>query len=312
MISPSIKQYFARNASNLFGLYQFCSNTHDLLQLIIETNIIPYDQICPKCSQSLKFHRDQMNYFKLSRYCYYCNSHFSIYNKTILTRSHISPPQFMALAYCWVNQYNLQTTCSECQVNHNTVTNYFVSFRDSVVDEILDGEQEQIGGKGLNVEIDETVISHRKYNRGRMTKTVWVFGGICRETDRAFALVVDNRSANTLLKEIADHIAPGSIIHSDSWKAYDLINQIPNRNYTHYTVNHSQNFIDPNTGSNTQKIERLWRSLKFQKLKSCGIPAIDTNGYVFEYVWRRNNLTGLNTGEQILRLFKTIGETFFD
>lgn len=312
MMFLSIQQYFTQNASSLIGLNKFCNNSKHLLQLLIETNIIPNDQICPKCSRKLIFHNNQTNYFKLIPYCCYCNAHFSLYNKTILTRSHISPPQFMALAYCWVNQYDLQTTCSECQVNHNTVANYFICFRDSIIDEILDGEQKQIGGEGLNVEIDETVISHRKYNRGRMTKTVWVFGGICRETDQAFALVVQDRSANTLLKEIADHIAFGSIIHSDSWKAYDLISQIPNRNYKHLTVNHSQNFVDPNTGCNTQKIERLWRSLKFKKLKSCGIPAIDTNGYVFEYVWRRNNLTGLEKGEQILRLFKTICETNFD
>lgn len=40
--------------------------------------------------------------------------------------------------------------------------------------------QEAIGGKDVEVEIDETAIARRKYERGRVLKTVWVFGGIER------------------------------------------------------------------------------------------------------------------------------------
>lgn len=75
------------------------------------------------------------------------------------------------------------------------MTNFFAAFRDSVIEEITEGPQEQIGGPDMNVEIGETVITHRKYDRGRQLKTVWVLGGICRETDKAFALVVEDRTA---------------------------------------------------------------------------------------------------------------------
>ena len=55
-------------------------------------------------------------------------------------------------------------------------------------------------------------------------------------------------------------IRQGSIIYSDSWAAYHLIGNLV---YTHFQVNHSQNFVDPtNSSIHTQTIERLWGSIK--------------------------------------------------
>jgi hypothetical protein len=77
------------------------------------------------------------------------------------------------------------------------------------------------------------------------------------------------------------------------------------------TVNHSENFIDPDTGARTQKVERMWRDLKYQKTISCGIRSTDSGGYAFEYIWRRNNLSNLSRAEKMLRLLATIRETDF-
>ena len=36
----------------------------------------------------------------------------------------------------------------------------------------------QIGGVGVIAEIDESLMSKRKYNRGRLRRERWVFGGL--------------------------------------------------------------------------------------------------------------------------------------
>lgn len=303
---------FAQYAKNISGIYEFCSNKINVWNLLCSINIITPECECPSCGlKTSVFHKSVENYFNFVRYCRKCSSHFSLYHGTILTRAHIDPPTFLALAYCWINCYSLENTAAECCVNKNTVTNYFSSFRDSVVTELTDGEQPVIGGKDLNVEIDETLISRRKYHRGRLLQSVWVFGGICRETKDVFALIVPDRTAPTLLNEISNYIAPGSIIHSDSWPSYNKIEEIEGKDYTHFCVNHSKNFVNPENGSHTQTVERLWRDLKVKKTCSCGISSKEAGGYVLEYIWRRNNIKRLPRGQKIIRLLRTLSDTVY-
>ena len=50
-------------------------------------------------------------------------------------------------------------------------------FRDSVIAKLTEGPQLEIGGDNLNVEIDETLINHHKYNRGRCLASFWYSEG---------------------------------------------------------------------------------------------------------------------------------------
>ena len=59
---------------------------------------------------------------------------------------------------------------------------------------------------------------------------------------------VERRNADTLLPLIEQHILPGTTIISDCWAEYGGIER-------HYTINHSQNFVDPETAAHTNTIE---------------------------------------------------------
>ena len=65
--------------------------------------------------------------------------------------------------------------------------------------------------------------------------------------------IVQRRDAATLLPIIAAHTAPGTIIHSGEWAAYCQVRNIP-AVASHNAVNHSLNFVDPQTGVHTQNI----------------------------------------------------------
>ena len=106
------------------------------------------------------------------------------------------------------------------------------------------------------VEIDESVVSKRKYNRGRLVRERWVFGGIERGTHKCFMVEVPDRSLQTLEPLIQQFILPGSYIMSDGWASYAQIDQIQGGIYTHDVIVHERNFVDPNdTNIHTQNVE---------------------------------------------------------
>lgn len=120
----------------------------------------------------------------------------------------------------------------------------------------------KIGGPGSVIEIDETVITKRKYNRGRLVAAQqWYFGGIERGSGRCFIEAVEHRNAETLLPILQKYVLPGSVIISDLWRAYFRIEELP-YGYRHFTVNHSENFVDPLTGACTNTIESTWQKFK--------------------------------------------------
>ena len=82
---------------------------------------------------------------------------------------------------------------------------------------------------------------------------------------------------------IEKYIVPGSIIYSDCWKAYEKIDK---KTYQHSVVNHSQNFVDPNTGVHIQNIERLWRDIR-EGIPRYGRKEYHFNHYLAEFMFKK-------------------------
>ena len=151
--------------------------------------------------------------------------------------------------------------------------------------------QEPIGGGGLEVEIDETLLTRRKYERGRFLHRVWLFGGIERASKRRFVVALNRegkfgtrRDKKTLVPIIQKFIKPGSVIYSDFWKSYERLAELP-QGYRHHRINHSKNFVDPQQKHiHTQNIERLWRDIK-EYVKRPGIRAEYLSQYLARYMF---------------------------
>lgn len=159
-----------------------------------------------------------------------------------------------------------------------------------------------IGGDGVTVELDETVIFKRKYDSGRMLRTGWLFGGIERRDDdefRCFMCVVYDRSEQHLTYLIRQHVTIGTRIITDGWAAY---RNLERHGYAHSVVVHEHNFVAPEDDTvHTQKIESTWCSFK-RFIRNHG-----TNKgehyveYIYEWIFRRIHL---NVFDQLLRTIR--------
>ncbi len=173
--------------------------------------------------------------------------------------------------------------CHELNIASHTAVDWDSFCRETCEVTLLDREQ-QIGGPGKTVQIDESKFGKRKYHRGHRVEGQWVFGGIEEESRRSFMAAVEKRDEATLLPLIQKHIAPGTTIISDRWKAYCNLEK---HGYEHRLVNHSKEFVSQE-GFHTNKIEGHWRQAK-SKLPSFGVRKNLFSSHLAEFLWRYEN-----------------------
>lgn len=205
---------------------------------------------------------------------------------TFFAGSHLTTQKIFALTYYWAHQYGRQEDIKhELKIDDHTIVDWRMFCRDICAQHYV-ANPIMIGGEGRNkgvemeiesyfvigkvVEVDETLIVRRKYNRGRISEKeqIWLFGGVERGSQGKKCFMVpleleedQRRDAATLLPLIRQYVLPGTTVISDEWKAYGNPNPPPNRIptgisairdpgnpnplYTHQRINHSLNFVHP-------------------------------------------------------------------
>lgn len=148
-----------------------------------------------------------------------------------------------------------------------------------------------LGGPGVVVNVDETMVSFKaKSHRGRSAgEQIWalVIVDTSYKPSKGFCCVVENRKAETLLPIIRSVVRPGSIIHTDQWAAYNELGR--NNDYTHHTVCHKLNFVEPITGVHTQHVESFNNKIKRSIKERCGIVRGKHDDFFLEFLWFENN-----------------------
>ena len=100
--------------------------------------------------------------------------------------------------------------------------------------------------------------------------------------------IVPDRSAQTMLPVITQHLRPGTIVHSDQWAAYNRVQGIPAVRQ-HNVVNHSIHFVNPATRVHTQNIESYWNRVKGKFKRMKGVHATMLPSYLDEFMWRERH-----------------------
>lgn len=282
--------------------------SNQLFRKFLEDNaLVPLQLKCPECSCDMRCVPDQGFFarFRCRKSSLHANNktvNISGVKGTIFDKSKMPPQQIMYLAFCFVKKQTYDEAIVNCSLygstlSSRTVSNWYSCFREVCLNALETASSNAnglIGGVGKIVEIDETKVGKRKYNKGRIVDGVWVFGMIEREGGEYRLEVCEHnkRDRATLLRYIHQHVAPGSTIISDEWRAYSTLQQ---EGFNHQTVNHSLHFVDPETGAHTQNIESSWRALK-RRICRGGVPKASLHlhfaEYLFFYCSRRQGRDG--------------------
>jgi transposase-like protein len=200
------------------------------------------------------------------------------------------------LTYCFTRQFSyeqalIETSLDEEITSSETIADWYSYCRELTIvglDRLYEGTG-KIGGPGHIIEIDESKIGKRKYNVGRIVEGQWLLGildlGTLENPTRKYRIEIlpnNQRDGETLLRLINRHVEKESTIVTDCWRGY---NGLDADGFNHLTVNHTYNFVDPDTFAHTQTIESSWRALKKRILRG-GVRKQNLADHLCEYLWR--------------------------
>ena len=147
-------------------------------------------------------------------------------------------------------------------VNKSTAAYYFhrlrlLIYKNSSHLEMFDGE----------VEADESYFGgHRKGKRGRGAAGKTAVFGLLKRNDKVYTVAVPNTQTATLLPIIREQVTPDSIVYTDCYKGYDVLDV---SGFIHHRINHSKEFADRQNHING--MENFWNQAKRVLRKYNGI-----------------------------------------
>jgi transposase len=166
-------------------------------------------------------------------------------------------------------------------VNPKTAAYYFHRLREIIARHLEEEASEVFDGE---IEVDESYFGgHRKGNRGRGAGGKVPVFGLLKRGGKVYTKIIPDASSATLIPIIERKIVPDSIVYSDCWRAYNVLDV---SDFKHYRINHSKLFADK--GNHINGIENFWNQAKRHMRKFNGVPRAHFGLFLKECQWRFN------------------------
>ncbi len=175
-----------------------------------------------------------------------------------------------------------RTAASLCGVNRKAAALYFLRLREIIADEL---EAESAAMFGGEIEVDESYFGgRRKGKRGRGAAGKIPVFGILKRGGKVYTKIIPDASSATLIPIIERKVVPDSIVYSDCWRGYNVLDV---SEFHHFRINHTKLFADARNHING--IENFWNQAKRHMRKFNGVPKAQFGLYLKECEWRFNN-----------------------
>ena len=127
--------------------------------------------------------------------CNKCRKRISYRHGSFFSGSKLALKELMTILFFFVIEQPVTSCATLSGVSEKTCIDWYNYFRDicMAAQKVL-VENEKVGGRNIVVQIDESLIAKRKYERGRPARNIWVFGVYCPDTHLAFVREVARRN----------------------------------------------------------------------------------------------------------------------
>ena len=200
----------------------------------------------------------------------------------VMRKSRVSKFKQDRLIEHFVSGSTARCAASLVGVNHKTAAYYFHRLREIIAYELEQESNEVFDGE---IEVDESYFGgRRKGKRGRGAAGKIPVFGLLKRGGNVYTKIIPDASSTTLMPIIKRKVIPDSIVYSDCWRGYNVLDV---SEFKHYRINHSKLFAAKRNHING--IENFWNQAKRHMRKFNGVPKEHFGLFLKECEWRFNN-----------------------
>ena len=167
-------------------------------------------------------------------------------------------------------------------VNQKTAAYYFHRLREIISRQIEEESRDFLSG---DIEVDESYFGgKRKGKRGRGAAGKVPVFGLLKLSGKVYTKIIPDAKSSTLMPIIQSRVKPDSIVYSDCWRGYNVLDT---SEFKHYRINHSKLFA--NKQNHINGIENFWNQAKRHMRIFNGVPRDHFPLFLKECEWRFNN-----------------------
>ena len=182
----------------------------------------------------------------------------------------------------FVSGSTARTVASMVGVNKTTSAYFYPRLGEIIADELEHESHAVFDGE---IEVDESYFGGvRKGKRGRGAASKIPVFGLLKRGGKVYTKVIPDASSATRMPIIERKIIPDSIVYSDCWAGYNVLDV---SDFKHHRINHSKLFADKRNHLNG--IENFWNQAKRHMRKFNGVPKTHFGLFLKECEWRFNN-----------------------
>ncbi|WP_295297045.1 IS1595 family transposase [uncultured Brachyspira sp.] len=199
-----------------------------------------------------------------------------------MKRSKLSEEKQLKLIEHFVAGTTARTASALIGINRKTAILYYHHLRELIFEYEKEKEEDFFNGE---IEVDESYFGgKRKGKRGRGAKDKMPVFGLLKRGGKVYVKMINNTKISTLIPIIRQKVQPDSIVYSDYYHSYDVLDV---SEFRHFRINHSEKFAEEKNHING--IENFWNQAKRHLRKFNGIPKEHFHLFIKECQFRFNN-----------------------
>ena len=242
-------------------------------------------QACPNCNNMMRLTNAMWR-------CGSCQKKLSIRNGTFFEGLRLPFVKIIDALYLFAHKTTFRHAKYMLSISNDATDHLFRMFRVGI-HEAVSRRSVPVGGVGRRVQIDEAIVvkawrGRSNKGRPRLNSQRWILGVIEEGTKHIVVQEIPDRTKATMQQFIYKWVRRGSTVLTDAYSSYKWMDILPPSEYTHISVNHTEFFVNPKTGDNTNAIEWVWRQMRhcFRERHAKRFHSNEMGLYFAEFLWR--------------------------